>query len=247
MSIKEETPHRFNAGELRHALEDKDLDAMLGLFTNDAEYRIVSKSSPPSSPHVLRGRDQIGEFIRDVFSRDLNHELKNVVVEGDHVAYEDLCTYGDGTRVIGVCMADLDNGRISRVTDVESWDEESAKTEPSEAQSGDFSAPGETRTFDHGRLDLVHIGGGSVGRFQLEPGWQWSTHIKPMVGTELCQSEHFAYHISGTLHVRMADGSEFTLGPGQVAHIPPGHDAWVEGDEAVVILDWTGAKHYAQR
>jgi ketosteroid isomerase-like protein len=123
MAIREEAGRRFDAGELRHALEDKDLDAMLALFTDDAEYRMVSKTSPPSSPRVLRGRDEIGELMRDIFSRDLSHELQNVVVESDHVAFEDLCTYADGSKVVGISMADLVNGRISRITDVQAWDE----------------------------------------------------------------------------------------------------------------------------
>ncbi|WP_393916250.1 cupin domain-containing protein [Halostreptopolyspora alba] len=116
----------------------------------------------------------------------------------------------------------------------------------SRAQSGDFAAPEETRAFDHGRLDLIRVEGNLIGRFQLDPGWRWSTDVKPLAGTDLCQNEHFAYHVSGTLGVRMADGTEFTVGPGQVTHVPPGHDAWVVGDETVTLVDWSGVAHYAR-
>ncbi|ASU86195.1 polyketide cyclase [Nocardiopsis gilva YIM 90087] len=241
MSIMEEAGQRFDTGQLRHAVEDKDLDAMLALFTDDAEYRIISKGSPPSSPQVLHGRDEIGELMRDIFSRDLSHKLQNVVVEGDHVAFEEVCTYGDGTRVVGMSMADLVNGRIRRVTDIEAWDDVSSK------HRADFAVPDETRTFDNGRLDLIHLDEGTVGMFRLEPGWRWSKDVRPIAGTELCQNEHFAFHISGTLRVQFSDGTEIDLKPGQVAHVPPGHDAWVVGDEPVSVLDWSGATHYAKK
>lgn len=117
----------------------------------------------------------------------------------------------------------------------------------SKARVGGFAAPEETRTFEHGQVDIIHVDGAAVGRFRLEPGWRWSRDVKPLAGTELCRNDHFAYQISGTLHVRMADGAEFEVGPGQVAHTPPGHDAWVVGDEPVVMIDWGGAAHYAKR
>jgi mannose-6-phosphate isomerase-like protein (cupin superfamily) len=113
--------------------------------------------------------------------------------------------------------------------------------------TADFGTPDETRTFDHGKLEVIHVDEGTVGRFQLEPGWRWSQDVKPIAGTELCQTDHFAYHLSGTLHVRMEDGTEIDLSAGQVAHIPPGHDAWVVGDEPVTMVDWAGATHYAER
>ena len=104
----------------------------------------------------------------------------------------------------------------------------------------------ETRTFERGKAELVNIGGGTVGRLVLEPGWRWSQHVKPIAGTELCEAPHFQYHVSGTLHVKMADGSEFDLGPGDVSSLPEGHDAWVVGDEPVVVVDWYGASEYAK-
>ena len=115
------------------------------------------------------------------------------------------------------------------------------------AERKDLNAADETRTFPNGRLDLIEIGGGQVGRLTLEPGWRWSEHVKPVAGTEWCEAPHFQYHLAGRLHVVMADGTEFEAGPGEVTALPSGHDAWVIGDEPVVIVDWFGASEYAKR
>ena len=111
----------------------------------------------------------------------------------------------------------------------------------------DLRSPDETRTFEKGRLDLINIGGGTIGRATLEPGWKWSTHVKPIAGTEWCEAPHFQYQVSGRMHVRMKDGSEFEVGPGEVSYLPAGHDAWVVGNEPVVVVDWQGMGTYAQR
>ena len=116
----------------------------------------------------------------------------------------------------------------------------------SAAEQRNFGDADETRTFERGRLDLVKIGSSEIGRLILEPGWRWSDHVKPLAGTEWCEAPHFQYHVAGTLRVRMADGSEFDAGPGDVTALPSGHDAWVVGDEAVVIVDWWGASNYAR-
>jgi hypothetical protein len=109
-----------------------------------------------------------------------------------------------------------------------------------------FSKPDEVRSFEKGRMELLHIGGGEVGRLTLEPGWKWSDHVKPIAKTDLCLAPHFQYHVSGTIHVKMADGSEFDIGPGEVSALPQGHDAWVVGDKPVVLVDWAGASNYAK-
>jgi hypothetical protein len=113
-------------------------------------------------------------------------------------------------------------------------------------QRKDFASPDEVRTFDHGRLELLNVGDSEIGRLVLEPGWRWSEHVKPIAGTELCEAPHFQYHVAGTLHVKTADGEEFDAVPGQVTSLPAGHDAWVVGDEAVVVVDWWGASSYAK-
>jgi len=114
------------------------------------------------------------------------------------------------------------------------------------AEHKDLNAPDETRTFEKGKFDLLNIGGGQVGRLTLDPGWRWSQHVKPIAGTEWCEAPHFQYHLTGRLHVVMADGTEFDADPGDVTALPSGHDAWVVGDEPVVVVDWCGASHYAE-
>ncbi len=111
----------------------------------------------------------------------------------------------------------------------------------------DFAAPDEVRTFDNGRAEVLAIGGMEIGRLVFEPGWRWSEHVRPLAGTELCEAPHFQYHVAGTLRIRTADGEEFDATPGQVTSLPAGHDAWVVGDEDVVVVDWFGASHYAEQ
>ena len=109
-----------------------------------------------------------------------------------------------------------------------------------------FKSPDEVRTFEKGKLELLNMNGGVIGRLTLEPGWRWSQHVKPIAKTEWCEAPHFQYQISGRIHVVMSDGSEFEAGPGEVTALPAGHDAWVVGNEPVVLIDWHGASHYAQ-
>jgi len=116
----------------------------------------------------------------------------------------------------------------------------------SKAEQKNFSTPDETRSFERGRVDLLRIGDSEIGMLTLEPGWRWSDHVKPIAGTDLCEAPHFQYHVRGRLHVQMADGAEFEAGPGDVTALPHGHDAWVVGDEPVVVVDWWGASNYAK-
>jgi hypothetical protein len=115
-----------------------------------------------------------------------------------------------------------------------------------QAEQKGFTAPDEVRAFDRGELRLLKIGGAEIGQLVLEPGWRWSEHIKPIAGTEMCEAPHFQYHVQGTLHVVMADGTEFDAHAGDVTALPQGHDAWVVGDEPVIVVDWYGASNYAR-
>lgn len=110
-----------------------------------------------------------------------------------------------------------------------------------------LNSPDETRTFEKGKLELVNMKGGTIGRLTLFPGWKWSQHVKPIAGTKSCEAPHFQYHVSGRLRIRMDDGTEFEAGPGDVTSLPSGHDAWVVGNEPVVVIDWHGAMEYAQQ
>ena len=103
---------------------------------------------------------------------------------------------------------------------------------------GDFGSPDETRTPDKTTIELVRMGGASVARMRLEPGWRWSECIKPIVGGERCQVRHLGLFESGRMHVVHDDGTEHEIGPGQPYKIEPGHDAWVVGDEPVVGVEF---------
>ena len=110
------------------------------------------------------------------------------------------------------------------------------------------SAPDETRPFKDGkgRVELVNLAGGPVGRATFEPGWRWSEHVKPIAGTDSCQAAHVGYFVSGRMVVRMDDGEEMEFGPGDVGVMAPGHDAWIVGDEPCVVIDWQGFGDYAK-
>jgi len=113
-------------------------------------------------------------------------------------------------------------------------------------QSKNLSKPDNVRSFAHGKVELVKLGGVSFGRATLQPGWKWSTCVKPIAQTKSCEAAHLQYHVSGRLHVLMDDGSAQEFGPGEVSLLPPGHDAWVVGNEPVVVIDISGMTEYAQ-
>jgi mannose-6-phosphate isomerase-like protein (cupin superfamily) len=99
----------------------------------------------------------------------------------------------------------------------------------------------------HGRMELATIDDLTVARMTLQPGWKWSENIRPMVNTDSCQVRHLQYVIRGRLRIVQDDGTQIDLGPGDFVSIPPGHDAWVVGDEPFVAIDFSPEmKHYAQ-
>jgi quercetin dioxygenase-like cupin family protein len=113
-------------------------------------------------------------------------------------------------------------------------------------QKKNLNKPDETRTPPKTKVEVVKIGDNTVMRTTFEPGWKWSDHVKPTAGTDSCQAHHVIYAISGQMKVVMNDGSEMDVVPGDVVDIPPGHDAWVVGDEAAVGIDFGGATNYAK-
>lgn len=110
-----------------------------------------------------------------------------------------------------------------------------------------FTKADEVRTFPKGKVELVTIGGATVGRATLEPGWRWSTSVKPIVNTKSCEAPHFQFHLSGILKVVMDDGTELECRPGDVSLLPSGHDAWVVGNDPVVLVDFQGMIDYAKK
>jgi uncharacterized RmlC-like cupin family protein len=105
--------------------------------------------------------------------------------------------------------------------------------------------PDDVRKFTNGKVELANLGDVTIGRITLDPGWKWSNDVKPIVNTSSCELPHTQYVISGRLRVRMDDGTEQECGPGEALYVPPGHDAWVVGNEPFVAVDFTGMKEYA--
>jgi hypothetical protein len=101
-----------------------------------------------------------------------------------------------------------------------------------------FDKPDETREMEHGRGQIVHLAEATAGKATLEPGWRWSTSVKPVVGGDSCQMHHVGYALAGALHVVTNEGEEFDINTGDVYEIMPGHDAWVPGDDAFQGLEF---------
>jgi uncharacterized RmlC-like cupin family protein len=120
-------------------------------------------------------------------------------------------------------------------------------TTTAKMQKKSMKSPDETRSFDKGKVELANIGDTSIGRAYFEPGWSWEKCVKPLAKTESCQAPHTQYIISGRIRIRMDDGSEEEYGPGDVGYVPPGHNAWVVGNEPLVAIDFTGMKEYAKK
>jgi mannose-6-phosphate isomerase-like protein (cupin superfamily) len=110
------------------------------------------------------------------------------------------------------------------------------------AERKSLDQPDETRPVEKGKVEVVELEAGKVLRSTFEPGWRWSECVKPIVGGDSCQIHHFGYCVSGRLHIRMNDGEEIEIGPGDAVNVPPGHDGWVVGDEAYVGIDVTGSE-----
>jgi hypothetical protein len=114
------------------------------------------------------------------------------------------------------------------------------------AELKSFGKPDEVREFPKGRVELIKIGGATIGRAIFQPGWKWSTSIQPIAKTKSCEAAHLQYHVSGLLKVRMDDGTELECKPGDVSLLPSGHDGWVVGDEPVIVVDFQGMLDYAK-
>lgn len=106
--------------------------------------------------------------------------------------------------------------------------------------------PDEARTPSKTLVEVVRMQGFTMGRFNFEPGWRWSDCIKPVAKTDSCQASHVGYAVAGRLTVRIDDGTQKTISPGESYTIPPGHDAWVEGDERFVAIEVMSADQYAK-
>ena len=110
-----------------------------------------------------------------------------------------------------------------------------------------FETPDETREFDKGKFEIVHIGGLTIGRATYQPGWKWSENVSPIAGTKYCEVEHVGLVISGHAVAAMGGDNVVDLTPGMIFYIPPEpHDSWVVGDEPYVSLHFLGADQYSK-
>ena len=91
--------------------------------------------------------------------------------------------------------------------------------------------------FDHGQINVAVLDGTQLARAVFNPGWRWSIDAGARQGRTSCPARHVGIVLAGRFHVRMDDGTEADLGPGDAHVVPPGHDAWVVGDEQCVIVD----------
>jgi oxalate decarboxylase/phosphoglucose isomerase-like protein (cupin superfamily) len=108
------------------------------------------------------------------------------------------------------------------------------------------NAADETRTFEKGKVEIANLSDVTIGRAEFEPGWSWEKCVKPIAKTNSCEAPHTQYVISGRMKVVMDDGTEEEFGPGDVGIVPPGHNAWIVGDEKFVAIDFTGMTMYAK-
>jgi class 3 adenylate cyclase len=107
-------------------------------------------------------------------------------------------------------------------------------------QSKSFDNPDEVREFPLMASQLTQVGPITVGRAVIEPGWRWSTSIGALSGDALCQVHHITVVLAGRIAFEMEDGEVAEVGANTLIDVPPGHDAWVVGDERVEIIDLYG-------
>ena len=116
-----------------------------------------------------------------------------------------------------------------------------------ETEKEDVSKTVEVRDFPNGKVELITIGGATIGRAIFEPGWQWSTSVQPIPKPMNFVGPRFQFHVAGTMKVVMDDGTALLCNPGEVSLLPSGRDAWVVGNENVVIVDLHGMVDSAER
>jgi len=115
----------------------------------------------------------------------------------------------------------------------------------SAVQVKSFNTPDEQRTPPSTAVDVVSVDGHTIARFTFQPGWRWSQHVAPVVGTTCCQALHVGAVQSGTMHIVAADGTESQVTVGDAYTIAPGHDAWTVGDQPCVVVEFQSGATYA--
>ena len=236
----------FDLDRFTRAAEERDAATQLSMYGPGATVRIVDRISQPGSPRVLSTREEIKSWLEDMFGRDMTHSVElRVANETGRRVHAGLSLSRRDQRPV------RDRVRARRRPDLRPDGRPGLGRGVGggmrhETEHRGFSQPDETREFPHGRAEIITIGGAQVGRMTFLPGWRWSNDVKPIAGTDSCEAPHFQYHVSGQLAIRMDDGTEMVAKPGDVTSLPSGHDAWVVGDEPVVVVDWYGASNYAK-
>jgi hypothetical protein len=118
-----QAPSGLDFETVRLAIEERDAETLVGLYADDAELRTVNKNTTPSSPRVLRGKEEISGYLRDVFGREMTHRVENEVVGENRMAFNEACEYPDGTRVFSAQTLEVRDGKIAHHVSVEAWDE----------------------------------------------------------------------------------------------------------------------------
>ena len=108
---------------MRRGIEQLDAETLINLYADDAELRIVNKNTTPSSPRMLRGKEEITKYLRDVCGRAMAHHIENEVIGEGRVAFNEACEYPDGTRVLAATTLEVRDGKVVQQTNVEAWDE----------------------------------------------------------------------------------------------------------------------------
>ena len=97
------------------------------------------------------------------------------------------------------------------------------------------------------QLDVARAGAGRVKRMIYPPGFRWSSHMKAIVGTDLCQHAHVGFLAHGEIYVRYGDGCVVEFAAPQFVAIEPGHDGWVVGNEPAVLIEFDFEGETAKR
>jgi nuclear transport factor 2 (NTF2) superfamily protein len=121
--VATQAPGGLDFEALRRAIEERDAETLAGFYADDAELHTVNKNTTPSSPRVLRGKEEISEYLRDVCGREMTHRVENEVIGESRIAFNEACEYPDGTRVLGAGTLEVRDGKIVRQVNVEAWDE----------------------------------------------------------------------------------------------------------------------------
>src|SRR5579863_808961 len=235
----------FELARFSRAVEERDSETQVSMYAPDAIVTIADRITQPGAPRVLRGVDEIGAWLADVNAREMTHKVLHSVSDDHAGAFAEACRYADGTNVLCTTVFELEDGAIARQTVVQAWDQPEAPGRQ-DTEHKSFVQPEEIREFPNGKAEILSVGDAEIGRLTFQPGWRWSNDVKPIAGTDSCEAPHFQYHVSGRLTIRMDDATEITAGPGDVTSLPSGHDAWVVGDEPVVVVDFYGASNYAK-